>query len=225
MKSLLTLFGGIYVMPDLEQKTFQKRQVAYKVKIADLLRGNFIKDDVSAGHLNLGNLNVSRINIIAAIVYKPNQEKNISCIIDDGTDKMLLRSFENSDIFSKVDVGDIVLVVGKIREYNNERYIIPEIIKKLDNQIWMTLRKLEFKDYNIDKKPEIKNKNSIIEEILPSEFNMVYSLIKNHDQGEGAIIDDVIQNSKNKNTEEIINKLLENGDIFEIKPGRLKVLE
>ncbi len=212
-------------MSDLEQKTFQKRQIAYKVKISDLFRGNFIKDDVSAGHINLGDLNVSRVNIIAAIVYKPNQEKNISCIIDDGTDKMLLRSFENSDIFSKVDVGDIVLVVGKIREYNNERYIVPEIIKKLDNQIWMNIRKLELKDYNINKKPEIKNKNSAIGEILPSEFDMVYSLIKNHDRGEGAIIDDVIKSSKNKNAEEIINKLLENGEIFEIKPGRLKVLE
>src|SRR3989344_7402622 len=132
-------------MPDLEQKTFQ-RQVAYKVKISDILNGNFVKEEFSAGYVKLSGKNVSRVNIIATVVYKAEQSSTASAVIDDSTGKVLLRSFENNDIFSKVDIGDVVLVIGKIREFNNERYVVPEILKKVSNTEWMNVRKLEVKD-------------------------------------------------------------------------------
>ena len=50
-------------------------------------------------------------------------------------------------------------------------------------------------------------------------------MIKKLDEGDGVLIDDVIKSSKIGDAEEIINRLLENGDIFEIKPGKLKILE
>ena len=104
-------------MPDTEQKIFQKRQIAYKIRIFDLLNGFFAKDDESAGYIKFDDLKISRVNIISTIVYKSGQEQNFaSCIIDDGTGKILVRAFENSNLFSKIDVGDLVLVVGKIRE-------------------------------------------------------------------------------------------------------------
>ena len=110
-------------MPELEQKSFQ-RQVAYKIRISDILNGSFIKDEISAGYIKLNDANVSRVNIIATVVYKAEQPSTSNALIDDGTGKILLRSFENSRIFSKADVGDAVLLIGKIREFNNERYIV-----------------------------------------------------------------------------------------------------
>lgn len=212
-------------MPELEQKSYQ-RQIAYKVSIFDILNGNFTKDEFSAGYINLNGLNISRTNIIATIVYKSDQNSSYaSAVIDDGTGRISLRSFENNIIFSKADIGDVVLVIGKIRDFNSEKYIIPEIIKKINNFAWVDVRKLELRkrisiddDYNKD---EVKDSS---EEINDSNEE-VYSIIKRLDKGDGVPIDDIIKSSNNSKVENIINKLLENGEIFEIKSGMVKVLE
>src|SRR3989338_1031194 len=197
-------------MSELEQKTFQKRQIACKVNILDILNGT----------------NFSRVNIIATLVYKSEDLNYDSAIIDDGGGRILVRGFEKSNIFSNVDVGDVVLVVGKIRDFNNERYIIPEILKKVEDAGWMNVRKLELRKSSVVIEDTTKDKNGgLIEDIKLDNHAEVYDLIKKLDEGDGVLIDDVIKSSKIGDAEEIINRLLENGDIFEIKPGKLKILE
>ena len=210
-------------MPETE-KTFQKRQVAYKARVSDILNSGFAKDDMSAGYIKLNGLNVSRVNVIASIILKSGDGMSYnSAMIDDGTGKIILRTFENTNLFSGVDVGDIVLVVGKIRVYNNERYIFPEIVKKLEKTEWMSLRKIELKNNII----EVDNPaaEEIVDDPIQNTNQEVYILIKRLDSGEGASIEEVISESKNPDAEKIIGRLLENGDVFEIRPGKLKVLE
>ena len=211
-------------MPELQQETFQKRQIAHKVKISDILSGSFVKDEFSAGYVRLNNVNISRVNIIATVVYKSEGASYNSAIIDDGTGKILVRSFENSDKFSKIDVGDAILTVGKLREFNNERYMMPEIFKKINNSAWVNVRKLELENISFDDNSKI-NDNSTIVEVPTNTNEEIYLLIKSLDKGDGVSIDDVINSSNNAEAENIINKLLEKGDVFEIKPGRLKILE
>lgn len=216
-------------MPELEQKTFQKRQVAHKVRISDILEADFAKDELSAGYIKLNDENVSRVNVIATVVDKSGQASNYaSAIIDDGTGKILLRVFENADIFSKVDVGDFALIVGKIREFSNERYILPEILKKIDNPGWVNVRKLELEKNRVaggnSKILEVKNEG-LIQDADSGIGGEVCSLIKKLDNGDGVSVEDVVNNSKSSEAEAVINRLLESGDIFEIRPGRLKVLE
>src|SRR3990167_2310544 len=105
-------------MPDLEQKSFQKRQVAFKVWISDILNSSFMKDDTSAGYIKINEVIISRVSLIATVVYKADQEQNLGGVmVDDGTGKILLKSFENFAPFSKADVGDMVLLIGRIREF------------------------------------------------------------------------------------------------------------
>src|SRR3989338_6905989 len=132
-------------MPELEQKTFQKRQVAYKIRVSDILNVNLEKEEFS-GNIRLSNTNVSRVNIIATVIYKSEEFNYSSAVVDDGTGKIQLRIFENNAYFSKADVGDAVLVIGKIREFSNEKYIMPEIFKKIDDSKWADVRKLELKN-------------------------------------------------------------------------------
>ena len=212
-------------MPEAEQKSFQKRQVAFKVWISDILNSVFMKDETSAGYIKINETVVSRVNLIATVVYKEDQEQNLGGVmIDDGTGKILLKSFENFAPFSKVDVGDLVLAVGRVREFSSEKYIMPEILKKVNDANWMAVRKLELKDLILveQKKEKIEDtdKNAAV-----NAGEQVYALIKKFDTGDGADIDEIIKNSNLTDTESIINRLLENGDIFEIKPGRVKVLE
>ena len=212
-------------MPDLEQKSFQKRQVACKVWISDILNSNFMKDETSAGYIKINDAVVSRVNLIATVVYKADQEQNLgSVMIDDGTGKILLKSFENFAPFSKVDVGDMVMVVGRIREFSSEKYLMPEILKKLNDNNWMAVRKLELKNHLLVEQKEEKIGDTNVD-ISVNTGEQVYILIKKLDTGDGADIDEVIKNSNLNDAESIVNRLLENGDIFEIKPGRVKVLE
>ncbi|MBI2647462.1 hypothetical protein HYW99_03210 [Candidatus Woesearchaeota archaeon] len=212
-------------MQEQIQKSFQRRQVAYKISIVDILNGDFIKDEVSAGYTYVKNLNISRVNIIATVVNKTEVIYSYnSMIVDDGTGRIELRSFDSNAIFTKADIGDVVLVIGRIREFNRDRYILPEIIKRLDNINWLNLRKLELKNNDFrsgftNKKDLDAQNNSI------SNSEEICLLIKKLDRGEGALIDEVIKNSSDSKTEDIINKLLESGNIFEIIPGKLKVLE
>lgn len=213
-------------MPELEQKTFQKRQIAYKVRIIDIVNGKFIRDGLSAGYIKLNNNNISRVNIIANIVYKPEQSlAQNGAVIDDGTGRISLRSFDNNGAFAEVGVGDFVLVIGKVREFNNDKYILPEILKKLNSIEWVNVRKSELaNDYYNGNDTKTEN-NEPVEEISGSANEMIYKLIKNLDNGEGVAVEEVIKNSNDGKAEDIITKLLEAGEIFEIKPGKVKVLE
>ena len=210
-------------MPEIEQKTFQKRQVAYKVRVSDILNRIFVKDELSAGYVKINNNNVSRINIIATIVFKSEDPNSTSALIDDGTGRILLRTFERKDIFSNVDVGDVVLLIGKIREFNNEKYIMPEVLKKITDNRWIGVRNAELKNSGVEEKVDDKIPDSGAE--LVNENEKIYLLIRKLDHGDGAPIEEVLNSYSDKDAEKIVNRLMENGDIFEIKPGRIKVLE
>ncbi len=210
-------------MPELEQKKFQKRQVAYKIRISDILNSNFEKNEFSVGFIKINNVDISRVNIVGSIVFKNVQENNVSAVMDDGTGKILLRTFESSYLFTKIDVGDIVLAIGRLREFNNEKYIVPEILKKTSLE-WFNARKAELENTETDIGSKSFNRNEVVENIQNTN-DEVYLLVKSLDKGDGVSIEDVINASKSENPEGIINKLLESGDIFEIKPGKLKVLE
>lgn len=87
----------------------------------------------------------------------------------------------------------------------------------------MNVRKLEVGKLSFGH-VETKIENHVTD--APSNISEdVYLLIKNLDTGEGADFDAVIKNSGNVDAEHIITRLLESGDVFEVKPGRLKVLE
>lgn len=173
--------------------------------------------------MKLADFNVSRVNLIATLISKSEQLQYSNAVIDDASGKILLRSFD-VNAFSKFDVGGAVLVIGKIREFNGERYIMPEILKKIDDAGWIIARRLE-----LDRAPMIINERIENEgaaaQVEGNPAEIIYLLIKKLDDGNGASVDDIIKNSDSDNAESIINRMLENGDIFEVKPGKLKVLE
>ena len=90
-----------------EQKQL-KRLVAYKVRISDIVNNSLSSDEFFSGYIRLNGINISRINVIATVVHKSQSTNYANVVIDDGTGKILLRSFENKDIFSKVEIGDAI---------------------------------------------------------------------------------------------------------------------
>ncbi|MBL7169541.1 MAG: hypothetical protein ISS48_00805 [Candidatus Aenigmarchaeota archaeon] len=112
------------------------RQTAIPARIIDLVNGNFVRKEGMEPSYTLTNLGqkISRTKIVGTIVDKfMSEDGNYSSVtVDDDSDAIRLKAFkEDADFFDDFNIGDNVLVVGKIREYNEENYIIPEIMKKI----------------------------------------------------------------------------------------------
>ncbi len=77
---------------------------------------------------------------------------------------------------------------------------------------------------------DIKPKKETINEMPKSEpakvsaHEKILSLIMNMDEGKGVPIEEIILASGLKNAEEIITNLIEEGEIFELRPGILKTI-
>lgn len=232
----------------------QKRQTAYKVQIQDITEGDFVTEEGWNPNYVIDKYGrkISRINLISAIVDIPDSENTFnyySIVIDDSTGKISARLFENYEQLKTFNVGDIVSIIGRIREYGTERYIILEIIKKIDNPKWIEVRKKEIEllkstlqkvDSNQQPEPvpdKIKSDSKEtdraeeIEEVADEGINAlnasesILALIRKLDKGEGVDTDEVIKKSGIDSSEEIIKSLLLEGDMFEVRPGRLKVLD
>ena len=178
-------------------------------------------EGVNPNYLQINGQEISRVNIIGVVVQKSNTESYSEIIIDDGTGKISVRVFENNFLLKNVDVGEVVLVIGRPREYLEEKYLLVEIAKKID-PLWAKVRNLELKDLNLMKeevKEDVGNKDIFDE----NPKNRILKTIKELDKGEGVSIDDLP--SALGNVDQIVGILLREGDVFEVRPGRLKVLE
>ncbi len=213
----------------VDQKTSDiKRQTAYKCNIMSISTGIFVKKEGWESNYMMTNYgDFSRVNIIAVIVEK---DAN-SVILDDGTGRISARMFEHTMLLEGLQIGDIVLVIARPREFNNQIYLTLEIVRKIDHPGWIAYRK---KELQLIKKvrdvSELKAVTPPEAEIVEHEGTnnnkeKILKLIKELDNGQGAAIDDIIKFSKIRASEELITDMLLKGEIFEIKAGRVKLME
>jgi RPA family protein len=205
-----------------------KRQTAYKCTIATLNKGVFVKKQGwESNYIMTEYGDFSRVSIIAVIVGK---DEN-SVTLDDGTGQISGRVFERVEQLERLNVGNIVLVIGRPREFNNTIYLTIEIIRSIENG-WIAYRKKELtlikKIREISELPKVEKKTlepEIVESAgtLNSKDRMT-KLIKDLDKGEGASIDDVIRFSKVANGEELISDMMMRGEVYEAKAGHIKLM-
>jgi RPA family protein len=213
-----------------------KRQVAYKVRVADVVNNRYVKEDGwLPNYVAVGDRKVSRVNLLGVIVSKSSQESDVpssSFVLDDGSGRVALRFFEGG---ASLSVGDIVFVVGRPREFGAERYIVPEIVKRISDNRWVELRRLELAK---DRQADIISKAQGLPAAGPDELSVetedfvddsspaarLVGMIRKLDSGEGVDFDALLSRF-GSGTEQSVKRLLEQGDIFEVKPGRYKVLE
>ncbi len=201
-----------------------KRNVAYKLRIGELLLGKPMFDQEKFIFLSLGNKKIVRVNLIGNIIEKfesEGEKKYLFFNLDDGSGQIRLKIFgDDVDKFKDLVQGQTVGVIGVLRSWNNENYVQPEIIREQDPK-YLLIRKLEAEKERskitplTEKKQVLALKDKILDEIKKSE-----------EQG-GIDTNNIIMNSREASPEIInqeIQKLLEEGIIFEPKPGRLRYL-
>src|SRR3989344_4925040 len=113
---------------------FQK-QVAYKIWISSIL-GKEVKkeeDNFSVPFIEFDNKKISKVNIIASVVGKfINDEKNFASVtLDDGSGVIRIKVWkEDTSKLENVNLGDIINVIGRPRVYNEESYIITDLLRE-----------------------------------------------------------------------------------------------
>ncbi len=124
-----------------------KRQTAQKVWISMLHQGSYVKQlgEYDPNFIQYNGMDIARVNIIGTIVakYVGDNTAYVALTLDDGSGSIRLKAWkEDALVLEKFKPGDLVLVVGKPREYNEEIYISPEIVKKTEPN-YELVRKLE----------------------------------------------------------------------------------
>jgi len=202
-----------------------KRNIAFKYRAGDLLIGKPIFDGERFSFLELGNKKIVRVNIIGNIVDKYNVEgekKYTFLTLDDGSGQIKLKSFGDDSVkFKDRNQGETVTVIGVLRNFNNETYISPEIIKVIDPK-YLLVRKLELEKERSKNIPTPTEKSEIV-----AIKDKILEIIKNSEDSGGIEVDQIILQLK-ETSPEIINqevkKLLEEGIAFEPRPGKLRWL-
>ena len=202
-----------------------KRNIAYKYRIGDIILAKPIFDNDKFLYLELGETKISRVNIIGNIVDKYDSEgdKQYSFFtLDDGSGQIKLKIFgEDSLKFKGVTQGQTVAIIGTVRNWNNETYIQPEIISEKEPR-YLLLRKLEIEKSRKQNTKPIEDKKEIV-----ALKDKILDAIKNSEEEGGIDTDKIITDFREASPDLInqeIQKLLEEGIIFEPRPGRLRYL-
>ena len=202
-----------------------KRNIAFKYRIGDILLSKPIFDGEKFLYAELSEKKISRVNIIGNIVDKYNSDgdkKYSFFTLDDGSGQIKLKVFGDDTLkFQKVDSGQTVAVIGTVRHWNNETYIQPEAISEQDPK-YLLLRKLEIENTRKLTAKPIESRDEAVaikDQILDS--------IKNAEDDGGIDTEQIVLHFRDTSPDVIneeIKKLLEEGIIFEPRPGRLRYL-
>jgi RPA family protein len=195
-----------------------ERHVSRKVWIGELLAGTMdITPGVEPNTFVTARGTANRVNIIGVVISR--EELPVSSLtIDDGTGQVIVRSFEQK---LNNAIGTVVQVIGRPRNYQGNLYVAAEAVATVDPQ-WAEYRKKELGDVIEREQPAPAQSSAPVKEENKAE--RIIKVIRELDAGDGALIDQVILLSKIPDAEVIIEQLLMQGDIFELRPGKVKVL-
>ncbi|VVB84027.1 OB-fold nucleic acid binding domain protein [uncultured archaeon] len=201
-----------------------KRNVAYKFRIGDVLLGKPIMDGERFSFLELGDKKIIRVNIIGNITDKyesDGERKYIFFTLDDGSGQIKIKCFSDEvGRFKNISQGQTVLIIGVLRNFNNETYISPEIMKEQDAK-YLLLRKLEIE------KVKSRNVQPLAKEQIIAVKDKILDIIKGAEKDGGIEMDTIIMDLREVSPDVInqeIKRLLEEGIIFEPRPGKIRWL-
>ncbi len=231
-----------------------QRNTAYKVWIGDLFKGNISADESRFNYIEISNKKIVRVNLIANVVdkYESSTKPYASLTLDDSSGQIRVKAFEDIENIKQFGIGNTILVVGTLRCFNDELYLLPEIVKHVDEK-WLLVRKLELgeqlkqasensisaKESQItpetaeqkemhdsnSEKIEVETMKIESEKIEPKEIDMKSALYDKIKQKEdGLDIDDLIMSVSYPVSEinTTITELIEEGKIYEPQPGKLR---
>jgi len=135
-----------------------KRMTTTKTRLRPIMKGRFVKGEGFNPSYVLTSVGqkLSRVRVIATVANKFVSEsgKFASITIDDGSETARVKVFNAVSMFENIDGGDDVDIIAKVKEYQGETYLIPEIIQKISDPNLEILREMELNQQklNMEKK-------------------------------------------------------------------------
>ena len=120
---------------------------AVKLRIRDLVEGSW---DGRNLHTIFGELSEVRILGTLIDVFITDDDSYTSLTVDDGTETVRIKAWrQDVEKLKEFSKGDLIEVVGKVREYNEEIYLTPEVVSKVTPNKWV-LRELELMKFYLE---------------------------------------------------------------------------
>ena len=125
------------------------KPAAYKLKIEDLVRGQYIRsiEGTEPSYLlTPWEQRVTRARVMGTVVDKFVREDQTYATLrlDDGSETISLRAWrEGVPELNRLNVGSTVDVIGRVREFEGEVYLVPELIIQVNDPNWELVRELE----------------------------------------------------------------------------------
>jgi hypothetical protein len=158
--------------------------------------------------------------------------------LDDSSDTIRVKAWnEDVQVIKEFKKGQIIHLMGRIKKQkDDELYLVPEIIKIVDNPNTELLRKIELiQEYGVKENILFQPANQVEETIevaqpqTPTESarQELLNIIEKLDCDEGVSITNVIKEASHeeKEVENALKELIKEGEIFEPKPGRIKIIK
>jgi RPA family protein len=230
------------------------RQPAKKVRISDVVDGKFFygnRDGMKPSYIitSIG-MKVSRVNLVGVVIDKfVSEDGNYAFLtIEDGTESIRAKVFkEKVGLIDGIEKGDTVLVIGKVKEYNGEKYINLEFVRKVDVN-YEILRKLELakelenwrnftervrNDLKEMSEEEVKKKYELDDDMLqairgsklePDYKQKLLDIISKLDEGDGVEISKLFEvvSLPESTVEKILDELISEGSLYQPTPSKLK---
>jgi RPA family protein len=230
------------------------RQPAKKVRISDVVDGKFFygnRDGMKPSYIitSIG-MKVSRVNLVGVVIDKfVSEDGNYAFLtIEDGTESIRAKVFkEKVDLIDGIEKGDTVLVIGKVKEYNGEKYINLELVRKVDVN-YEILRKLELakelenwrnftervrNDLKEMSEEEVKKKYELDDDMLqairgsklePDYKQKLLDIISKLDEGDGVEISKLFEvvSLPESMVEKILDELISEGSLYQPTSSKLK---
>ena len=231
----------------MEQSSYQ-RETAYICTVEDLLAGEYVvQEGWKPNYILSKERKLSRVNVMGVVIEK---EDLYSFILDDGTSSIFVTDFNQQKATSRLSVGDPVLVIGRPRQSNESLFLACEMLNSTQikkRPLWLTFRKKQLQ--HLEKKlaglsqaskqkednPHEKQQPTIVKQTKSQRLEKpisshqltgddIIDFIRKKDDGMGCDIEDITDYFGEK-AEHVVHTLITMGEVYEMKPGKIKVLE
>ncbi|MCK4555543.1 MAG: OB-fold nucleic acid binding domain-containing protein [Candidatus Aenigmarchaeota archaeon] len=167
-----------------------KRILIQRCRVCDVFSATPVPDSNGNFYDSPLSDRLSRVHVFGVVreTFASEDNKYAFITLDDTTGIIRCKAFGNTEIVTDIKAGQMVDVIGRIREYNDEMYIMPEIVRVQSDPNIETLRWVEIlnvlKEKGIDEKATVpsgtspavdkktsaeKQKDSVSEQPVPKE--------------------------------------------------------
>ncbi|MFQ5831482.1 MAG: hypothetical protein ACE5H4_02140 [Candidatus Thorarchaeota archaeon] len=190
----------------------QERITAVRASIADIINGTY--QNVNGPHVvSPHGVELRRVALVGFIVDQYSGQGFASITIDDGTETIRAKAWGGeASSLEKVEQNILTLIIGKVREYEGEVYLVPEIVRELDDPNYLSVHQLERYIAMLTRSGVSSSVTSDLEDFLPEPpppkpadkeksggvkvagkiYKQIMQFIENHADKDGVPIDDIV---------------------------------